>query len=168
MKLFSNKFFLGGLIGCLILIVGIYLSTQSKTENSVTYETPENTLTLHPSGEDSSLSDTDPWEVWIERQLDVWMEVTENSFKEKGFTHKERVLMKNLIRDKMMANLEQIKKKHNTPPPLDRSPITVTKTTKWNTTGPKHTGPQTIEALMASFHATYLSKRGSHRILDIE
>ncbi len=168
MKLFSNKLFLGGLIGCLILIVGIYLFTQSKTENSVTYGTPENTLTLHLSGEDSSLSDTDPWEVWIERQLDVWMEVTESSFKENGFTDKERILMKNLIRDKMIANLEGIKKKHNTPPPLDRSPIAVTKTTKWNTTGPKHTGPQTIEALMESFHATYLSKRGSHRILDIE
>ena len=56
MKHFSSKHFLGGLIGCLILIVGVYLSIQSKTENPVISGESQEDSTDHISTKGEGIS----------------------------------------------------------------------------------------------------------------
>ncbi len=164
MKLFSNKFFLGGLIGCLILIVGIYLFTQSKTENSVISEKSWEDSTDHASTNRKEISkhladDTDPWDVWIEKQIDVAMKKFIDAAAKKHWTltDEQLVELRKQVRSIAIAAAEKEKKKSDIPPPVSESDVKVdlTHTPTYDTVGKKHTGPQTVEALMDAFHTNY-------------
>ena len=164
MKHFSNKVFLGGLIGCLILIVGVYLSIQSKTENSVISGKSQEDSTDHISTKGEGISksladDADPWEVWIKIQTDVVVEkfVDASAKKNVTFTNEQLVDLRRQARLLVIATAEKEKKKSDIPPPVSESDVKVdiTDTPAYNTVGKKHTGPQTVEALMDAFHTNY-------------
>ncbi len=150
-NIFFNKLFLGGLIVCLVLIVGVYFFLQQKSENSVTNENPQEPPTTElPKGDASSqLTATNPWSEWILKQADISAknivkasagEITyDNAYKE--------------IVSKLTAQLDQLKKHFDVPPPLD---YTMPKPLEFTPTpNKKYTGPQTVEALMAEFHGPY-------------
>ena len=164
MKLFSHKFFLGGLIGCLILIVGIYLSIQSKTENPMISGKYREDSTDHISTKGEGISksladDADPWEVWIKIQTDVAVEkfVDAAAKKHVTLTNEQLVSIRKQIRLIVIAAAEKEKKKSDIPPPISESDVKAdfTPTPAYNTVGKKHTGPQTVEALMDAFHTNY-------------
>ena len=164
MKHFSSKHFLGGLIGCLILIVGVYLSIQSKTENPVISGKSQEDSTDHISTKGEGISksladDADPWEVWIKIQTDVVVEkfVDASAKKNVTFTNEQLVDLRRQARLIVIAAAEKEKKKSDIPPPVSESDVKVdiTDTPAYNTVGKKHTGPQTVEALMDAFHTNY-------------
>lgn len=164
MKLFSNKLFLGGLIGCLVLTLGVYFFIQSKTENSVISEKSQEDSTDHATINREGISkrladDTDPWDVWIEKQIDVAMKKFIDAAAKKHWTltNEELVELRKQVRSIVIAAAEQEKKKSDTPPRVSESDVKVdlTDTPTYDTVGKKHTGPQTVEALMDAFHTNY-------------
>ena len=180
MKHFSNKVFLGGLIGCLILIVGVYLSIQSKTENPVISGKSQEDSTDHISTKGEGISksladDADPWEVWIKIQTDVVVEkfVDASAKKNVTFTNEQLVNLRRQARLLVIATAEKEKKKSDIPPPVSESDVKVdiTDTPAYNTVGKKHTGPQTVEALMMRFtptttKASYLARLIEYTLLN--
>lgn len=149
--LLSNKIFLCGLIGCLILTIGGTVIVMFKTENSIQYENSKEIPIMQiPKVDDSSeITTTDPWSKWILKQAEVSAknfakvssgEITYND------AYKEIVA-------KLTEQLEELKKQYSTPPPLDYS---MPKPLEYSSTRNKrYTGPQTVEALMEEFHSSY-------------
>lgn len=164
-NIFSNKLFRGGLIGCLVLIVGVYLFIQLKAENSVINQTPEGNITTHVTTTDVTKSskevsklvadDADPWQVWIQEQADLWVKLSADQLRKKDNIWTEESLRESMV-SYLTENLEMFKKGSDMPPPLNHT--TPTLTTKWNTTGKKYDGPQTPEGLMEAFHSKYGGK----------
>ena len=119
MKLFSNKLFLGGLIGCLILIVGMYFFVKSQVGNPLINSLPEDVATIH-----------------YQPKRDTSLKAKDNAIKP----------------------VTNIYYKGTTTPKM-------TDLEMWAVINTHHTGPQTVEALMESYHVMYLqSKR--HREID--
>ena len=114
MKHFSNKLLLGGLIGCLMLSVGVYLFMRLKADKSVLNRIPREVSI-------PSTTKTDAKDRAIKPVATGYY---------KGTTVP-------ILTEAEMAKLVQI----------------------------KHTGPQTVEALMQSYHLMYLQNR-IHRVTD--
>ena len=144
MKHFSNKVFLGGLIGCLILIVGVYLSIQSKTENPVISGKSQEDSTDHISTKGEGISksladDADPWEVWIKIQTDVVVEKIRRCISKK----KRDVHQRTTCGSSQTSTIARYsycrkgKKKSDIPPPVSESDVKVdiTDTPAYNTVG---------------------------------
>ena len=151
MKHFPKKLFLGGLIGCLVLIVGIYFFLQSKSENSVTNENPQESHATELPKDDASAQPTatDPWSEWILKQADISAKnIVKASTGEITYDDAYKEIV-----SKLTAQLDLLKKHFGVPPPLDYAmpkPLEFTPTSS-----KKYTGPQTVEALMAEFHGPY-------------
>ena len=157
MKHFSNKVFLGGLIGCLILIIGVYFIIHSKTENSVINQTSQEDTTNRVMNNSKGTSklvadDTDPWKVWIQKQADLWVKLSADQLRKDDTTWTEDSLRESMV-SYLTENLEMFKKAADIPPPLNHT--TPTLKTKWNTSGKKYDGPQNPEALIEAFHSKY-------------
>ena len=150
-NIFSNKLFLGGLIGCLVLILVAYFFLQPKSENSVTNENPQEASTIQlPEGDFSSqFTETDPWSEWILKQADI---SAKNFVKASAGEITYDDAYKEIV-SKLTAQLDQLKKHFGIPPPLDYAMPTPLEFTP--TSNKKYTGPQTVEALMAEFHGSY-------------
>ena len=163
MKLFSKKLFLGGLIiSGLVLIIGIYFFTQSKTENSVIKQTSQGDTTSRVLKNSNGLSerdDADPWEVWVKTATDAAVEkyVAAAAQIDWILTDAELVELRQNVRSIAIAAAEQEKKKSDIPPLISDSDIQVevTRAPTYDIVGKKHTGPQTVDALMDAFHADH-------------
>ena len=56
MRLFSNKLFLGGLIGCLVLIIGVFLFIQLKADKSIQNRiTPDVSVSTMPTSKSKTI-----------------------------------------------------------------------------------------------------------------
>ena len=116
--LFSNKFFLGGLIGCLILIAGLCIFIRTPPKHPF----PNGTL---QGGSTTTKPDAD-------------------------------VLPSNAVLNEV---------KTGTPSPTEDEFVKLTEAEKWKVIRTKHTGPQTVEALMESYHVMYRQLKW-HREID--
>lgn len=161
----KRHLFFSGLIGCLIVITVLYIFSRPGPDTTMDNDIPQQDTTTPGLNSDSTTKplsiDTNTWEAWI----DKWTEVAVRkcvalAAKEGwGFNDEELAEVHNIYRKIAVDLAEEEKQKSEAPPPLFENEIEVTFTPPppdapvfYDTTGKKHTGPQTVEALMASFH----------------
>ena len=83
-------------------------------------------------------------------------------------TNEQLVNLRRQARLIVIAAAEKEKKKSDIPPPVSESDVTVdiTDPPAYNTVGKKHTGPQTVEALMDAFHTNYNKGKLSSEMIE--
>ncbi len=163
MKLFSNRLFFGGLIGCIVLIVGSLFFTQSKKENSITNGLLQQDSTVHPPSDGYvSSSDVDPWNVLAHKQADILANAT--ILETKGRWKYETAY--NHFLPILIEELEKIKKDTGIFPQLVHDvSINITTKLKPRSYKPYH-GPQTADALFKEFHERYTRNGALRKEVD--
>ncbi len=127
---------------CILMVSGIaiFIFSRRKTVND-TSRTSSKTAPEHP------------WEAWVHEQaeMDIKLIIEESKYPPEGDDINE---VRKELRAQLFAQLPEIKKKFSTPPPVTKGELTEKRV------GVKtHSGPQTVEALMASFDETYNNER---------
>ena len=161
----KRHLFLGGLISCLIVIIALYVFIRPKPNIVLDNNIPQQDTTALGLNSDRTANplpiNVDTWEEWIENATDIWLRKAVALAAEEGweFNDEELADLRNQVREGMVDTAEKEKQKSDIPPPLFEDDIQATFTPPppdaplfYDTTGKKHTGPQTVAALMETFH----------------
>ena len=162
----KRHLFFGGLIGCLIVIIVLYIFIRPKPNIVLDNNIPQQDTTAPGLNSDRTAKplpiNVDTWEEWIEKSTDIWLRKLVALAAEEGWSFNDEELadLRNQFREGIMVDAaKKEKQKSDTPPPLFEDDIQATFTppppdapVSYDTTGKKHTGPQTVAALMETFH----------------
>lgn len=161
----KRHLFLSGLIGCLIVIIALYVFIRPKPNIVLDNNIPQQDTTVPGLNSDRTANllptDEDPWEAWIDKWTDVAVRKYVTLAAEEGWSFNDEELadLRNQFQKTFVDAMEHWKQESDTPPLWSEDDIQVTFTppppdapVSYDTTGKKHTGPQTVESLMAAFH----------------
>lgn len=121
-----------------------------------------NSLQGNFQGSEKRTTSVDSWDVWIEKQGNITFKLILEA-SSLPWTEEDINELQNNILSRLATHAAKLKKTSDTPPPLSYEKPTITK--RYNTTGKKHFGSQTVESLMESFHASY-AETAFHRSQD--
>lgn len=142
------------------IAIFIFSRAKSPQDNFVTHLLEQRTFKRFQR---ETMSDTnninsktkpeDPWKVWVNKQveMDIKLIMEESKYPPEGEEINE---LRKELRLQLFAQLPDMKKEFSTPPPVSIG------TLREKRVGVKtHSGPQTVEALMASFDEDYNHER---------
>lgn len=144
-----------------LIVLGIAIFIFSRTKS------PQDNFVTHPFEQRVSKSSQretvnhimnqrdpeDPWEIWVNKQAEMYLKliIAESSHPPEG---NDINILRNELQAQLFAQLPDMKQKFSTPPPIEKGELTE------RHVGTKiHSGPQTVEALMASFDEDYNRER---------